>query len=67
MIVDVRREAGCWSVYVDGRRMVDRESFAVADRIRLALLGQDDVTGECVEVARSIRRWLGATRGDNNA
>lgn len=31
---EVRHEAGCWSVYVNGQRIVDRESFAIADRVR---------------------------------
>ena len=33
MKTEVIHEAGYYSVYVDGARMVDRESFAVADRV----------------------------------
>lgn len=53
MVVEVREELGYFSVYVDNKRMVDRESFAIADRIRYYLEHPDkwDYT-ECCEVAQ---------------
>jgi hypothetical protein len=54
---EVRKEAGYWSVFVNGRRTVDRESFAVADRVRFYLdnPARWDYSESC-EVADSIRR-----------
>lgn len=56
MNVEVKQEGGYWSVYVNGRRMVDRESFAVADRVREALERPD--LSEAGEAAQSIRDWV---------
>lgn len=47
------------SLFVDGRLLVDRESFTVVQRIADALCGNAPESGECLEVAESIRKWLG--------
>jgi hypothetical protein len=58
MQVELRKESDCWSVFVDGIRCVDRESFTIADRIAEHLRRPTIVCGgECAEVARSIRSW----------
>ena len=58
-VVEVKQEAGYWSVYVNGQRMVDRESHTIADRVAgMVRSGQYD-RSECAEVARSIRRRAG--------
>jgi hypothetical protein len=36
-VIEMRQEDGAWSVYLDGKRTVDRESFAVADQVVYAL------------------------------
>lgn len=56
--IELRREGGFWSLYVDGLRLIDRESFAIADRIadRLRRPELDDLS-EATEVARAIREW----------
>jgi len=58
MQTEVRNEGGCWSVFVDGQRMVDRESFTVADRVKWYLDNPQrwDHSESC-DVADSIRRW----------
>jgi len=57
-MTELKQEGGCWSVFVDGVRMVDRESFTVADRIRERVddPSLDDLS-EATEVARAIRDW----------
>ena len=56
---EVRAEGGYFSVFVDGRRMVDRESFTIAERVaeRVNDPRLDD-NSEATEVARSIRKWM---------
>ena len=57
--VEVRQEAGYWSVYVDGRLMVDRESYTVANSVAYALRHPETPRyTESDEVAHSIREWL---------
>ena len=56
MKVEVIEESGYFSVYVNNRRMVDRESYAIADRIRWYLENPNRWDySECCEVAHSIR------------
>lgn len=59
-MTEIRREGGYWSLFVDGQRMIDRESFAVVDRVkeRVDNPALDDLS-EATEVARSIRKWQG--------
>ena len=58
MQIEVKREGAYWSVYVDGIRTVDRESFATADRIAEALRHPErQGPSESNDVAESIRRW----------
>jgi len=58
MTTEIRREGGYWSLFVDGVRMVDRESFTVADRIRERVEDPSlDDLSEATEVARAIRDW----------
>lgn len=54
--VELRQEGGYWSVYVNGQRTVDRESFSVADRIKSELERPTTRHTEAGEVAESIRR-----------
>jgi hypothetical protein len=56
LTVDVRKESGYWSVYVNGQRTVDRESFAIADRVADFVRSGRYDHSECAEVAQSIRR-----------
>jgi len=57
--VDVRPEDGCWSVYVNGRRLVDRESYAIAERIAEGIITPGvHYPSESAEVAESIITWL---------
>lgn len=58
--VEVKREAGDFSVYVNGTRLVDRESFTVADRIATMVRSARYDTSESAEVARQIRAHFGA-------
>lgn len=61
MQVEIRKESGYWSVFVNGQRMVDRESFAVADRIVDELKQPGcHYPSESWEVAESIRRYMEA-------
>lgn len=59
MIAELRHEGGFWSLYVDGQRAIDRESFAVADRVKYYL---DHPTAwdhsESCEVAHTIREHM---------
>lgn len=60
--VEVRNESGYWSVFVNGQRTVDRESFAVADRVKFYLDNPKRWDySECCDVADSIRRHLQPT------
>jgi hypothetical protein len=54
--VELRKEDGYWSVYVNGVRTVDRESFSVADRIKQQLEHPTSDHSEAGEVAESIRK-----------
>lgn len=57
--VEVRAEGGCWSVYVNGRRLVDRELFAFAERIADGIVTPGiHWPGEADEVSVSILDWL---------
>ena len=59
MNAEVKHEAGYWNVYVDGIRTVDRESFAVADRVRYYLEHPEcSDFSESSEVAHSIRQYF---------
>lgn len=63
MNVEVKKEAGYYSVVVDGQRMVDRESFAVADRVKFYLDHPEQAdTSESSEVAHQIREHFDALR-----
>lgn len=64
LTVEVRREAGYWSVYVNGQRMVDRESFAIADRVAECLRNPAaHPFTESAGVADAIRdHWSAVTR-----
>lgn len=54
MRIEIKQEGAEYSVYVDGVRMVDRESCIVADNITHQLqTGSRDLT-EASEVAQSI-------------
>jgi hypothetical protein len=58
MVVEVKHENGYYSVYVNGRRMVDRESFTIANNIAERLkTGKRDFT-ESSEVAEAISNWV---------
>jgi hypothetical protein len=64
---EIRREDGYWSLYVNGQRTVDRESFAVADRVKYFLDNPKAwEPAESHEVAQAIRdhfaKQEGATR-----
>lgn len=57
--IEVRHEAGYWSVYVNGQRLVDRESYEIAHQIAHHLAHPEEHdNSESAEVAESIRRWL---------
>ena len=57
--VEVRQIDSYWSVYVDGRLMVDRESYTVANSVAEALRHPETPRyTESDEVAHSIREWL---------
>lgn len=57
MHTEIRNEGGCWSVFVNGQRTVDRESFAVADRVKFYLdHSQAWDYSELCDVADSIRK-----------
>jgi hypothetical protein len=59
--VEVRNEGGYWSVYVNGRRLVDRESFTVAERIADGIVTPGvHWPSEADEVSASILAWLAA-------
>ena len=61
MKTELRQESGYWSLYVDGVRTIDRESFAVADSVRYHLDNpQAYDNSESAEVADSIRKWRAA-------
>lgn len=54
-------EGGYWSVYVDGVRTVDCESFTIAERVKFYLDNPQAIDySESFEVAESIRRWAEA-------
>ncbi len=58
MKTELRNEGGYWSLFVDGICTIDRESFAVADRVRYHLEHAHAYdNSESAEVADSIRRW----------
>ena len=58
MKINVRKDAGYYSVFVNDIRMVDRESFAVADRIANCLRNSNaHANSEASEVAAAIRKW----------
>ena len=55
MNVEIRAEDGYFSVYVDGRRTVERESFTIADRIAYCLTHPEAFPkSECRDVADVI-------------
>ena len=58
MKVEVKAEAGYYSVYVDGQRTVDRESYTVANHVAEALKGCPcGRYAESHEVAAAILKW----------
>ena len=62
--VEVRSEGGSWSVYVNGRRLVDRESFTLAERIADGLVTPGmHCPSEADEVSGSILAWLTKAEG----
>jgi hypothetical protein len=55
-VVEMRPEGGAWSLYVDGRRTVDRESYTVVDQIKYAFEHPRALWGtETSEAAGAIR------------
>lgn len=57
--VEVREDAGCWSVYVNGLRLVDRESFTLAHRIAEGVEKPGvHWPSEADDVSASILAWL---------
>lgn len=57
--VEVKHEGGCYSLFVNGQRTIDRESFTVVDRVREELeMPGCHYPSEAWEVARSIDKWL---------
>lgn len=58
MKVETRHEAGYWSVYVNDRRMVDRDSYQVASNVAYALKHGAQGRMESDEVARAILDWM---------
>lgn len=55
----IRESAYSWTLYVNGAPTVQRESFAVCDRVRECLLSPGSYPfSECAEVAASIRAHL---------
>ena len=57
MKAEIKQESGYWSVYYLGRLQVDRESFAVADRVAYYLNNPDKWSySEASSVADAIRR-----------
>lgn len=58
MNVEIKREVGYYSVYVDGMRMVDRESLIIAEAIKRNIEQPErrEFT-ESAEVARQICDW----------
>ena len=58
MKIEVRKDGSYWSIYVDDVRMVDRESYQVAQNIADEIeFPSRSCPSECAEVARSIRLW----------
>lgn len=57
---EIRQEGGYWTLYVNGQRTVQRESFTVCDRVREALEhpAEAPYPSECYDVAESIRNWI---------
>ena len=58
MKIELKKTASNWSIFVDGYRVMDRESFAVADRIRQELQNPSGRMTEASEVADSIKSWV---------
>jgi hypothetical protein len=57
--VEVRNEDGYWSVFVNGSRMVDRESYQVANNVADCVRNPNARPNtESAEVARSIRDYI---------
>ena len=59
MLTEIKRLDGYYCLHVDGRRMIERESFEVVNRIKERLDNPElDDFSEATEVARSIRDYL---------
>lgn len=60
MITEIRRDSGYWDLFVDGVRVIERESYAVVDKVRHHLQHPEDWdASESAEVADKIREWRG--------
>lgn len=58
MEIDIKKESGYWTLYVDGIAMIQRESYQVVDNVAYALRHPGDLwPSEADEVAVAIRRW----------
>lgn len=56
MQVDIRQEDDGFSVFINGNRAVDRESYQVASNVQYHLLYPDDYDGsECAQMAEILR------------
>jgi len=63
MRAELRREGSYWSVYVNGVRTVDRDSYTVASRVVDELHNPGcHAMSEATEVARSICKWIEETQ-----
>jgi len=63
-MTEIKREDGYWSLYVNGVRMIDRESFAVVDRVRErvdnpALEDNSEDTGWTTDEIRAAKEHAG--------
>jgi hypothetical protein len=62
--VEVRNEGGYFSVFVNGQRLVDRESYQIAENVAHALRNPEEwQRTESHEVAGQILRWLAEQEG----
>ena len=60
MTIELRKTGSFWSVFVNGYRLVDRESYAIASRVVDELKSPGcHAPSEATEVARSIAKWAG--------
>ena len=48
-----------WDVVYKGKTVVEKESYTIADQVRVGLTGGQGIVGECREVADRIKEQLG--------